>query len=508
MLLEAVEDGKQHWCSPGNSTAMDRAGSRGETFCMAMPPAPASLTRQLVLPVVGLLLAAVLANVAFAAWLATRRAADTARRQQEQVAAALSSSRVGLSMPVLDALHRLTGSHFLVWNDAARTRGLSTIDSDTLAAVGDDAIASGMASGAIALAGHTHRVGIAKSAGVRPETVLVLSPQRSLFSAALEAAWPVLAVAAATLAILVPLGLRTTSSLAARITAVERQVGRIAEGEFGHQLVDRAGRGQAPADEVGRLVGGVNRMSATLGELRDSLVAGERQRLLGQLAAGFAHELRNAITGAQLAIDLHRRRCPLERAEPPADASLAVAGRQLAILEEEVRGLLALGRPAEAASKPVCVDRLLADVRDLTAPRCEHAGVRMECGIPTGLTIVGRHDSLRAALVNLALNGIEAAGRGGCVRLCGTVVEDRVELAVEDTGSGPAEAIRGSLGEPFTTSKPEGIGLGLTVARAVAEEHGGALEWSRPHDRTRFAMTLPAQRLENSAASAAEPDAS
>ncbi len=132
----------------------------------------------------------------------------------------------------------------------------------------------------------------------------------------------------------------------------------------------------------------------------------------------------------------------------------------------------------------------------------------MECGIPTGLTIVGRHDSLRAALVNLALNGIEAAGRGGCVRLCVTVVEDRVELAVEDTGSGPAEAIRGSLGEPFTTSKPEGIGLGLTVARAVAEAHGGALEWSQPHDRTRFAMTLPAQRLENSAASAAEPSAS
>jgi signal transduction histidine kinase len=487
---------------------MDRAGSRGETFCMAMPAQPQSLTRQLVMPVVGLLLAAVLANVAFAAWLATRRAADTARRQQEQVAAALASSRVGLSMPVLDALHRLTGSHFLVWKDAARAPGLSTIDADTLAAVGDEAIASGMASGSITIAGRTHRVGIAKSTGVRTETVLVLSPQRSMLSAALEAAWPVLAVAAATLAILVPLGLRTTGSLAARITAVERQVGRIAEGEFGHQLVDLAGRGPAPNDEVGRLVVGVNRMSATLGELRESLVAGERQRLLGQLAAGFAHELRNAITGAQLAIDLHRRRCPLERGEPSADASLAVAGRQLAILEEEVRGLLALGRPAEAASRPVCVDRLLADVRDLTAPRCEHAGVRMECGNPTGLTIVGRHDSLRAALVNLTLNGIEAAGRGGCVRLCGAVVENRVELAVEDTGPGPAEAIRGTLGEPFTTSKPEGIGLGLTVARAVAEEHGGALEWSRPHDRTRFAMTLPAQRLEGSATGVAEPGAS
>ncbi|MFN9272003.1 MAG: sensor histidine kinase, partial [Planctomycetia bacterium] len=290
--------------------------------------------------------------------------------------------------------------------------------------------------------------------------------------------------------------------------AVVGQGGRSAEVVFGNQPVEGAGRRPAPADEVGRLVVGVNRMSATLGELRESLVAGERQRLLGQLAAGFAHELRNAITGAQLAIDLHRRRCPLERGEPAADASLAVAGRQLAILEEEVRGLLALGRPAEAASKPVCVDRLLADVRDLTAPRCEHAGVRLECTIPTGLTIVGRHDSLRAALVNLALNGIEAAGRGGCVRLCGSLVEDRIELAVEDTGPGPGAAIRGSLGEPFTTSKPEGIGLGLTVARAVAEEHGGALEWTRPHDHTRFAMTLPAQRMKVSATAAAEPAAS
>ena len=73
---------------------------------------------------------------------------------------------------------------------------------------------------------------------------------------------------------------------------------------------------------------------------------------------------------------------------------------------------------------------------------------------------------------------------------------------------GPAEAIRGSLGEPFTTSKPEGIGLGLTVARAVAEEHGGTLVWSRPHDHTRFAMTLPAQRLEGSATGVVEPGAS
>jgi hypothetical protein len=311
----------------------------------------------------------------------------------------------------------------------------------------------------------------------------------------LEGVWPVLAVAAATLAVLVPLGVRATRRLAGRIAEVERHVGRIAQGEFGQTLTADVGHGTAPTDEIGRLVAGVDYMSRRLGELRDSLVAGERQRLLGQLAAGFAHELRNAVTGARLAIDLHRRRCPRAAAAEP-DESLDVAVRQLDILEEEVRGLLALGKPSTAPAAPLGVDRLLAEVRDLTAPRCDHAGVRLHCGPPCGLFVVARHDALRAALVNLALNGIDAAGRGGSVTLFGAACGRMVQLAVDDSGPGPAEAVRDSLQDPFVTSKPEGIGLGLAVARAVAEEHGGRLEWRRVDSTTRFAISLPARTLE------------
>ena len=91
--------------------------------------------------------------------------------------------------------------------------------------------------------------------------------------------------------------------------------------------------------------------------------------------------------------------------------------------------------------------------------------------------------------------GGDAAGRGGIVRLVAETRGDRVLLAVEDTGPGPPESIRDTIHEPFVTGKPEGIGLGLAVAKAVAEEHGGGLDWERVDGRTRFAIRLPSRTL-------------
>ncbi len=464
---------------------------------MAAPQHVSSLSRQLVAPVVGLVLAAVLANVGFSSWLAVRRSVAAARAGQEQVAAALQAARVALSPQVLDTLHRLTGSHFVVWNAATRTAGLSTLPAASLGAAETARIAAAIGD-RVTIGDRVYRIGAARSEGVRPQTVLVLTPMQGMLRTTVDAVWPVLAVAAATLAVLVPLGLRTTGRLAARIAAVEGHVAQIAAGDFGRTLPESApgpGGRRPPADEISRLVAGVNRMSATLDTLRGTLVAGERQRLLGQLAAGFAHELRNAITGAKLAIELHRRRCPAGTAAAVQDDSLTVAIRQLDIVEEEVRGLLALGRPPETQPLAFAVDPLLTEVRDLTGPRCDHAGVRLDCE-PSGLALVGRRDALRAALVNLALNAIDAAGRHGAVRLSAEAAPGRVRLVVEDTGPGPPPAIRDTLHEPFVTGKPEGIGLGLAVAKAVAEEHGGGLDWSRVGNRTRFAISLAAPTLE------------
>jgi signal transduction histidine kinase len=444
-----------------------------------------SLSRQLVLPVVGLVLAAVLANVVCSAWLAARRSAAAADRLAAQVAAALAASRVPPTAAVLDTLDHLTGCRFLTLDPGSGRPSGGTLPSDDAQAF----TAADRTTGRVLLPSGPYRLATVSTEG-RPETLVVLAPIRSLPVATLEAVAPTLAVAAATLLVLVPLGLTATRGLARRIAGIEEHVAQLAAGAF------EPGTGATPpgaaddgGDEIDRLTGGVNRLAGALAGLRQSLVAGERQRLLGQLAAGFAHELRNAITGSRLAIDLHRRRCP------GTDTSLAVAVRQLDIVEEEVRGLLALGRPGEAAEVRLAVDPLLAEVRDLTQARCEHAGVHLACAAPSGFAIHGRREPLRAALVNLALNAIDAAGPGGWVRLGAAAVDGGISLAVEDSGAGPPAELAATLHEPFVTGKPEGVGLGLAVASAVAGEHGGRLAWEHSAGRTRFAILVPAERV-------------
>ena len=99
-------------------------------------------------------------------------------------------------------------------------------------------------------------------------------------------------------------------------------------------------------------------------------------------------------------------------------------------------------------------------------------------------------------LINLVLNATDAAKpREDAPARVGVelAVEEgaRAVLRVTDSGPGPAAAIENEVFEPFVTDKPEGTGLGLYVARQVAEDHNGALGWRRLGETTCFTLTLP-----------------
>lgn len=270
--------------------------------------------------------------------------------------------------------------------------------------------------------------------------------------------------------------------LSRRIVRIEQQVRRIAAGDLS-QLADERGR-----DEIGALARSVNTMAADLDAMRNLVRRTERTRLHAQLAGGLAHELRNGIHSARLALEVFQDACGARAL--PARSMLDNALGQLTVTETLVRRLLALGKPDRRTAQPGRLATVLADAVATVGPIARHAEVTLTADLGAADGAVADADALQAAFVNLALNAVEAAGRHGDVSIT-VAAGAAVEVRVSDSGPGPAPQVADTLFEPFVTTKPEGIGLGLVLVRQAVDAAGGAVTWERRGDRTVFVVRLP-----------------
>jgi signal transduction histidine kinase len=100
--------------------------------------------------------------------------------------------------------------------------------------------------------------------------------------------------------------------------------------------------------------------------------------------------------------------------------------------------------------------------------------------------VVPDRELIHAAVLNVVRNAIEASGNGGQVRVDLSVSGEETSLTVLDNGPGVPENLAGRIFEPFVTGRPEGVGLGLALARQAAEATGGELTWQRNDGWTRF----------------------
>jgi signal transduction histidine kinase len=242
------------------------------------------------------------------------------------------------------------------------------------------------------------------------------------------------------------------------------------------------------------------RSAARIERLEDALEKCERMRLLGQVSGGLAHQLRNAVAGAKLAVQLHARSCEGGDAE-----SLDVARRQLGKMEADVDRFLDLGRD-NVPRRPCNVGELVDEAVMLLRPRCRHADVQVCWEPPTTEPFVtGDPGRLGHVIINLLTNAVEAAGPGGQVEVTvERVGETACVVEVWDSGPGPEPTVARRLFQPFASGKADGVGLGLFVARQAAEAHGGSLGWRRERGRTCFRVELP---LGDNAEPIAEPAA-
>ena len=280
-----------------------------------------------------------------------------------------------------------------------------------------------------------------------------------------------------------------------RIRELVSRTRSIAAGDFRPMTI--TGRN----DELRDLSHSVNDMALQLSRLHEAVQKNERLRLLGQVSGGLAHQLRNGVTGASLALQLHAREC-----KNGADReALDVALRQLVLLESNLKRFLDLGRIEELQREPCSVTGVITDAVSLLQPQCRHSDIGIHWVVPDAPIIVsGDRRQLEHVFLNLLGNAVEAAGAGGTVevraRLAAAVRSQVMEgkparasctVEVFDTGPGPSTDVADRVFEAFVTSKREGVGLGLAVARQVIEAHGGRIGWKRENERTCFRVELP-----------------
>ncbi|HTO99628.1 MAG TPA: ATP-binding protein [Myxococcales bacterium] len=237
------------------------------------------------------------------------------------------------------------------------------------------------------------------------------------------------------------------------------------------------------------------RLHAEKRELARRAQVAEKLAAVGTLTAGISHEIRNPLNaaGLQLAV-LERRICKLtEDLQGPLLEPLGLVRDEIRRLEHLLEDFLQFARPRELDARPVEVQGVLEAVLGLLGGDAERRGIALEQQIAPDLpSVLGDAERLRQVMMNLALNALEAAPRGGRVRVTARAVDRDVVLAVDDSGPGipPENAER--IFEPFFTTKASGSGLGLPIVHAIVIQHGGSIGYEKsPLGGARFWVRLP-----------------
>lgn len=226
-------------------------------------------------------------------------------------------------------------------------------------------------------------------------------------------------------------------------------------------------------DDFGHIVG-ASAIERDVSEQRQAQLALREQAALarlGEMAAIVAHEVKNPLAGIGGALEVIRDRLPAAHVDRQVIGEILV---RLGGLNALVRDLLVFARPRDPHLAPMAIAPLLAETVAEIRRDPAFRGLRIEVEGDSPL-VMGDLELLRSVFSNLTMNGAQAAGRKGALRVVTTARDGRCEVAVIDSGPGIPEEIRAKVFEPFFTTKHRGSGLGLPVARRVTEAHGGEL---------------------------------
>jgi signal transduction histidine kinase len=285
---------------------------------------------------------------------------------------------------------------------------------------------------------------------------------------------------------------------------LQEKIARVGEGDL-DVSVNFAKRN----DEIGDLGRNFNRMVQQLRESRDEIDRLHRNQMsraehlatLGELAAGLAHEIRNPLAGIAGVVEIVGRDLP---STSPARAVVKDVRHEIAHINRILTDLLQTARPHPPEVRPSDLNTTIEHAVMLARQQVLSKPVQIDLEKDPSLPLV-EHDSdqMHQVLLNLLLNAVQAIESAGTVRVVIHGRKDRVLISVADSGRGISPEHLPFIFRPFYTTKGNGTGLGLSLARRIVEDHRGRIEVeSEVGHGTEFLITLPIQYSQTNEAAA------
>ncbi len=226
-------------------------------------------------------------------------------------------------------------------------------------------------------------------------------------------------------------------------------------------------------DELGALARAFDDMASRLAQHQRDLVASQRLASMGRVAAGVAHELNNP-----LGVILGYAKLMQKRAEYDPE-SVSVIIDEATLASEIVSSMVDLTKPQALHRTDFVLGELVSEVSARVQKVARFQGLQWELDAGSSATVRADEPRLRQVLVNVMTNAAEAALPSGTVKVSVRFEGDLVSIRIEDSGAGLSPDLLDQVVEPFFTTKAQGAGLGLSIAHAILEAHGGALRFSR-----------------------------
>jgi two-component system C4-dicarboxylate transport sensor histidine kinase DctB len=227
--------------------------------------------------------------------------------------------------------------------------------------------------------------------------------------------------------------------------------------------------------------------------VQQDLVQANRLAILGQVAAGVAHEINQPVATIRAYAD--NARVFLDRGQTaPAGENLqniAALTERIGSITDELKAFARKGRAtAEPTGMKDVIEGAVMLLRSRFSGRMDTLDIVLP---PAGLQVMGSRIRLEQVLINLFQNALEAVGpkgEQGRVEVRVATGAKEVSLTVSDNGPGIAPDIREGLFTPFNTSKEGGLGLGLVISKDIVADYGGRMEVSSDSQGTRFVVHL------------------